>query len=237
MKSVGIIVTIWLLSACTSTKVHLYTRYLSETDIKQVSKNLEALGFDVISNKLMFPEGIEQSTVLYSPFVEGEDTINRLISSMAEQGWPIPWVQPIVAGNHYYTKNSLGLLLLPQGAKRHDQVHPQDMVNEYQSKDCHISLKLTLHNDASYQFAYQNQQASQQAKQQAGQQEQMQGRWQITSYPYLELVSSTKYRRFYYEIQSTTKKDLVGQINFIELKPIDDHYSLPQCSFHYGLRQ
>jgi hypothetical protein len=111
------------------------------------------------------------------------------------------------------------------------------MVNEYQSKDCNISLKLTLHNDASYQFAYQNQQASQQAKQQAGQQEQMQGRWQITSYPYLELVSSTKYRRFYYEIQSTTKKDLVGQINFIELKPIDDHYSLPQCSFQYGLRQ
>ena len=45
MKSVGIIVIIWLLSACTSTKVHLYTRYLSETDIKQVSKNLEDLGF------------------------------------------------------------------------------------------------------------------------------------------------------------------------------------------------
>jgi len=237
MKSVGIIVIIWLLSACTSTKVHLYTRYLSETDIKQVSKNLEDLGFNVISNKLMFPEGIEQSTVLYSPFVEGEDTINRLITSMAEQGWPIPSVQPIFAGNHYYTKNSLGLLLLPQGVKRHDQVHPQDMVNEYQSKDCHISLKLTLHNDASYQFSYQNQQASQQAKQLAGQQEQMQGRWKITSYPYLELVSSTKSRRFYYEIQSTTTKDRLGKINFIVLKPIDDHYNLPQCSFHYGLRQ
>ena len=72
MKRVGIIVIIWLLSACTSTKVHLYRRYLSETDIKQVSKNLEDLGFDVISNKLMFPEGIEQSTLLYCPFIEGE---------------------------------------------------------------------------------------------------------------------------------------------------------------------
>ena len=237
MKSAGIIVIIWLISACASTKVHLYTRYLSDNETEVVTKKLQGLGFGVISNNLVFPKNIEQSTLVYSPFVEGEDTINRLITSMAEQGWPIPSVQPIFAGNHYYTKNSLGLLLLPQGAKRHDQVHPQDMVNEYQSKDCNISLKLTLHNDASYQFSYQNQQASKKAKQQAGQREQMQGTWHITSYPYLELVSSTNFRRFYYEIQSTTKKDRVGEISFIELKPIDDHYTLPQCSFHYGLRQ
>jgi hypothetical protein len=167
MKSAGIIVIIWLISACASTKVHLYTRYLSDNETEVVTKKLQGLGFGVISNNLVFPKNIEQSTLVYSPFVEGEDTINRLITSMAEQGWPIPSVQPIFAGNHYYTKNSLGLLLLPQGAKRHDQVHPQDMVNEYQSKDCNISLKLTLHNDASYQFSYQT---SKRAKKQSNKQ-------------------------------------------------------------------
>ncbi len=233
MKIVLIVLVCFFISACSATKVHLYTRYLSETEVKEVTKNLQGLGFDIITNRLMYPEGIEQSTLLYSPFVEGEDTVDNLIASMEENGWFIPNIQPIFAGNHYYTKNSLGLLLLPEGTKRNDQVHRQDMVNEYQSKDCNVELRLTLKSDASYQFSYLNEQASRPSNQK----EQLQGSWQVTSYPYIELVSSKKYRRFYYEIQTTMATDRVGKINFIELKPLDDHYSLPKCSFHYGLRQ
>ncbi len=233
MKLVGIIIVIWLISACSTTKVHLYTRYLSEAETNEVTKNLQRLGFDVIPNTLMFPKTVEQSTLLYSPFVEGEDTVDNLIASMQESGWFIANIQAISAGNHYYTNNSLGLLLLPEGAKRDEQVHRQDMFNDYLSKDCNVELRLTLNSDASYQFSYLNEQASRLSNEQ----EQWQGHWQITSYPYIELVSSKKYRRFYYEIQTTRATDLVGKINLIELKPIDDHYSLPQCSFYYGLRQ
>jgi hypothetical protein len=232
MKMLGIVFMLLLLSACSTTKVHLYTRYLSDNEIEVVTKKLQGLGFGVITNSLVFPENIEQSTLVYSPFVEGEETINILVASLQENGWPIANVEAIFTGNHYYTKNSLGLLLLPEGVKRNDQVHRQDIVNEYQSKDCNASIKLTLNSDASYQFLYLNEQASAQKNQQ----EQLRGRWQITSYPYIELVSSKKSRRFYYEIQTAITTDQVGKISFIELKPIDDHYSLPQCSFHYGLR-
>ena len=229
MKVVGIILICLVISACSSTKVHLYTRYLSASESSEISKNLAALGFDIIANNLAFPESVEQSTLLYSPLIQGRESVNLLITSLEDSGWLIPSVQPIFAGNHYYTKNSLGLLLLPEGAKQNDQVHRQDLINEYESTACNASITLKLNSDASYQFLYPDKEASQE--------EQLQGSWQITSYPYIELVSSKKFRRFYYEIQRKTETDVVGKIALIELKPIEDHYTLPKCTFSYGLRQ
>lgn len=214
--------------SCSSTKVHLYTRYLSAEEADAVTKNLEQLGFDVIANTLVFPDGIEQSTLLYSPFVEGENSLNILIDTLADIGWVMPNVQPIFAGNHYYTKNSVGLLLLPDGGRQSDKVIRQDLANEYKSKACDSAIKLRLNNDASYQFLYPNKTDSQM--------EQLTGTWQITSYPYIELTSLNKVWRFYYEIQKSAITDVVGKVEVIELKPLDDHYTLPKCSFFYGLR-
>ena len=217
--------------SCSSTKVHLYTRYLSAEETEAVTKNLEGLGFDIIVNTLVFPDGIEQSTLLYSPFVEGENTLNILIDTLANIGWLVLNVQPIFAGNHYYTKNSVGLLLLPYGVRQSDKVTRQDLVNEYESGNCQDSMTLRLNSDASYQFLYLNKTSAQSRKS-----EQLKGSWQITSYPYIELVSSNKMWRFYYEIQKNIETDVVGKIEIIELKPVDDHYTLPKCSFLYGLR-
>jgi len=228
MKIITVVLLSFFVLACSSTKVHLYTRYLSAQETEKITKELEVLGFDIVANSLTFPDGIEQSTLLYSPFVEGENSVNILIDSLGKSGWDITSVKPIFAGNHYYTKNSVGLLLLPEGAKQNDQVHRQDLVNEYESKACNASITLKLNSDASYQFLYPDMEASQK--------EQLQGSWQITSYPYIELVSSKKFRRFYYEIQRKTETDVVGKIALIELKPLEDHYALPKCTFYYGLR-
>ncbi|KGJ90398.1 hypothetical protein [Colwellia psychrerythraea] len=228
MKMISILLMCFFILSCSSTKVHLYTRYLSAEEADAVTKNLEQLGFDVIANTLVFPDGIEQSTLLYSPFVEGENSLNILIDTLADIGWVMPNVQPIFAGNHYYTKNSVGLLLLPDGGRQSDKVIRQDLANEYKSKACDSAIKLRLNNDASYQFLYPNKTDSQM--------EQLTGTWQITSYPYIELTSLNKVWRFYYEIQKSAITDVVGKVEVIELKPLDDHYTLPKCSFFYGLR-
>jgi len=214
--------------SCSSTKVHLYTRYLSTEETKVVTKNLEALGFDVVANTLAFPDDIAQSTLLYSPFVEGENSVNVLIDSLEQSGWIIANVKPIFAGNHYYTKNSVGLLLLPDGLMKNDQVTAQDLANEYESNKCQSSIKLSLNSDATYQFLYSNKHDNEN--------EQLKGNWQITSYPYIELTSSNKAWRFYYEIHKSIDADVVGKIELIELKPVDDQYTLPICSYVYGIR-
>ncbi|MCJ8293007.1 MAG: hypothetical protein MJK15_01250 [Colwellia sp.] len=231
MKMISIVLMCFFLMACSSTKVHLYTRYLSAEETEAVTKNLEGLGFDVIANTLVFPDEIQQSTLLYSPFVEGENTLNILIDTLANIDWLVPNVQPIFAGNHYYTKNSVGLLLLPDGVRQSDKVARKDLVNEYASENCQASMTLSLNSDASYQFLYLTKTDLQSQK--SGQ---LQGSWQITSYPYIELISSNKMWRFYYEIQKNIEMDVVGKIEIIELNPVDDHYTLPKCSFLYGLR-
>jgi hypothetical protein len=214
--------------ACSSTKVHLYTRYLSVEETQGITGELEELGFDVVANTLVFPDDVEQSTLLYSPFVEGENSINILIASLDKSGWVISNVKPIFSGNHYYTKNSVGLLLLPDGVMKNDQVTAQDLANEYESKQCENSIKLKLNSDGTYQFLYSNNHYNEN--------EQLKGNWQITSYPYIEFTSSNKGWRFYYEIHKNIESDVVGKIELIELKPVDDQYTLPVCSYVYGVR-
>lgn len=228
MKIVYVVLICFFTAACSSTKVHLYTRYLSAEETQGVTKNLEALGFDVVANTLVFPDDIEQSTVLYSPFVEGENSINVLIDSLEQSGWGISSVKPIFSGNHYYTKNSVGLLLLPDGVVKNDQVTVQDLANEYESKKCKSTIKLRLNSDATYQFLYANDAYNEN--------EQLKGNWQITSYPYIELISLNKAWRFYYEIHKNIESDVVGKIEIIELKPVDDQYSLPKCIYVNGIR-
>ena len=232
MKIIGVVLMCFFTLACSSTKVHLYTRYLSTEETKVVTKNLEELGFDVVANTLIFPDDVEQSTLLYSPFVEGENKVNILIDSLDKSGWLVANVKPIFAGNHYYTKNSVGLLLLPDGLVKNDQVTTQDLANEYESKKCQRSIKLSLNSDATYQFLYSNNNNNDNDNDN----EQLKANWQITSYPYIELISFNKAWRFYYEIHKSVDADVVGKIELIELKPVDDQYTLPVCSYVYGIR-
>jgi hypothetical protein len=201
---------------------------LSAVETEEITKNLEENGFDIVPNILAFPDGIDESTLLYSPFVEGENSIYILIDLLNKSGWEIPNIKPIVAGNHYYTKNSVGLLLLPDGGMASDKVTSQDMANDYVSEKCQDSIKLILNSDATYQFVFTNKVPSQI--------EQLTGSWKITSYPYIELISLNKQWRFYYEIHKSKVTDVVGTIDIIELTPVDEQYTMPVCNFLYGVR-
>ncbi len=120
------------------------------------------------------------------------------------------------------------MLLLPDGLVKNDQVTVQDLANEYESKKCKNTIKLRLNSDATYQFLYANNAHNEN--------DQLIGNWQITSYPYIELISLNKAWRFYYEIHKNIESDVVGKIELIELKPVDDQYSLPKCIYVNGIR-
>ena len=122
MKLLSIIIFSITLLACSSTQVHLYTRYLSDTEIEKISLKLDESNFKVVTNTHSFPEEIQQSTLLYSPFIKGEKTLDVLINSLSDMGWAISNVEALVSGNHWYSKNSVGLFLLPEGVKQKDKI-------------------------------------------------------------------------------------------------------------------
>lgn len=215
--------------ACSSTKVHLYTRYLTDHEIKEISNELENADFDVIPNKLSFPDTIHESTLLYSPFIQGEERLESITHSLTKLGWVIPSVQSLVSGNHWYKKNSVGLFLLPEGVKQNDKMARQDLANVYESRNCSTSVKIYLNTDQTYQLVF--------AQKTEDQTDHLSGTWKMRSYPYLELTSNNEMWWFYFKIEQKIEIDKVSKIEIVELHPEDKYKFFPNCSFVYGIRK
>jgi hypothetical protein len=142
-----------LLIGCSSTKIHLYSRYLSDSEIKKVSENIENLGFDVEINTLPFPDEIHESTLVYPLMFNYDEVLSGLTSSLAQLGWPISNKELLVNGNHWF-QNSAGLFIIPEGVKQNDRIPPQDLANEYESRNFDKPLKIKLNSDNTYQFVF-----------------------------------------------------------------------------------
>lgn len=228
MKFLSVLILSIALMACSSTEVHLYTRYLSDTEIEKISSELDKVNFKVINNTLAFPEKINQSTLLYSPFIKGEKTLELLIKSLSDIGWVIPNVEALVSGNHWYSKDSVGLFLLPEGVKQNDKIANQDLVNNYESRNCNTNVNIRLNKNNTYQLSFTNKVGKRT--------DHLKGIWRVRSYPYIELASYNERWWFYFEIEQKVETDKVSKIQIVELKPVESYSFFPNCTFANGVR-
>ncbi len=228
MKLICIIILSFTLLACSTTEVHLYTRYLSDTEVEKVSSKLAKSNFKVVTNTFSFPETVQQSTLLYSPFIKDKKTLNTLIHSLSDLGWSISNVEALVKGNHWYSKNSVGLFLLPEGAKTNNEIASQDLVNEYKSRKCETTVNIHLNRNNTYEMFF--------LKNIDGRTDHLKGQWKVTSYPYILLTSFNKRWEFYFEIEKKIETDRVSKIEIVELKPVNNYKFFRHCSFAYGAR-
>jgi len=228
MKLLSLIILSIALIACSSTEVHLYTRYLSETEIENISSKLNESNFKIVPNTLSFPENIYQSTLIYSPFIKGDKTLDTLINSLSEVGWSIPTVEALVSGNHWYSKDSVGLFLLPEGVKQKDKIATQDLANDYESRNCDTIVSIRLNKNNTYQLSFTNKLNERT--------DHLKGSWKIRSYPYIELTSFNKRWWFYFEIEQKVESDKISKIEIIELNPVESYSFFPNCSFVNGVR-
>lgn len=229
MRLLSLVLLCFLLVSCSSTKLHLYTRYLSETEATEITKKLENANFDVVSNTLPYPDTVNESTLLYSPFIEHKEDLDNVLKLFATLGWNINSVNPLVSGNHWYKKNSIGILLLPKGLKQKDKIASQDLANIYESSNCNTSVKIQLNQNNTYQLLFDktiNKQTNH-----------LKGTWKMRSYPYLELTSNNKMWWFYFKIEQKIIQDKVSKIEIIELHPEDKYKFFLGCSFVYGVRK
>jgi len=229
MKFMSCVLLCFTIMACSSTKVHLYTRYLTDSEIKEISKELENADFDVIRNNLKFPDTIHESTLLYSPFIQDEDSLETITSTLTKLGWVITSVHSLVSGNHWYKKDSVGLFLLPEGGKQNDKIARQDLANVYESINCSTAVKVYLNSDQTYEFVF--------AEKDEEQTDHLTGTWKMRSSPYIELTSNNKMWWFYFNIEKKLETDKVSKIEIVELHPEDKYNFFPSCSFAYGIRK
>ena len=229
MRMLCIILLSILLLACSNTKVNLYSRYLTNADIKKISLALENNNFTVISNTYSFPDEIQQSTILYSLFINNKQSLTELVNSLFNLGFRIDNVKPLVAGNHWYTKNSVGLFILPKGIKQHDKIANEDLVNNYESRNCNTLVSIQLNKDNTYKIL---------TKENINERtDYLEGLWKISSYPYVELISFNERWVFYFEIEQSVEVDKISEIQIVSLNPQDNYLVFPKCSFAYGVRK
>ncbi|GHE82980.1 hypothetical protein [Thalassotalea profundi] len=221
-----IIIFFVFLTGCTSTKVHLYTKYLSENESQDITKELENNNFTVIENTLSIPEGIRESTIIYSPFLKSREDLNNTVDLLSRVGWSDIKLESLVKGNHWYGKNSFGLILIPNGLINKDWEIKKDLSHKYVGTNCDAQVEIELQDNNLYKITYTQKKQTKVKK----------GFWKVSSYPYLELSAGNGSLPMYFETIKRIEEDLIGKVNIIEIKPIQSYQMFSNCSFSYGLR-
>ncbi|TDP28964.1 hypothetical protein DEU29_11939 [Idiomarina aquatica] len=222
VKWIFLLITL-LLSACSSApSIYLNERYLTETDIKPVRTMLSEQGFSVEVVDIPFPNNVNASTLMYSPLLSAEKTLDTVLKTLEQEGYSSVTVIPLKQGNHLYKQNSVGLYLLPPGIKSL-AASDQNYAHQYHSESCPSEPSLTLKRDKT--FIYESKD------------NQLVGRWEVPDMPYLRLYSKQPYINFYYRISNETRSDKLGDVDIVTLTPMSDSSDIAACRMVYGVRR
>ena len=215
-----------LLAGCTNTKVHLYTKYLSEEETHKVTKELEKNKFTVIKNTLSIPENLDESTVIYSPLSVSTDHVSVVLDTLSKIGWADIQTENFVKGNHWYKKNNFGLILIPKGLVKTELKLNDEISQRYVGSDCETHVEIYLHSNNIYTVKYKDGSKVITKK----------GSWKVTQYPYLELSDADGFMPMYFQVVKRTEQDFIGKVNVIEIEPLQSYQIFSNCKFRHGVR-
>ena len=226
------IVSILLAGCASKPTVYVYAKYLSESQKKEVKEAFEeSEQYQIILNDFDMPASISENTLLYSLLLRDPEFIALAEALSVEAGFPIKRTQGMTEGNHWYTKNSLALFLLPENNGSNLVLFKQDLINRYEGKQCENVTALNLESDGTFLLDVQPQSGGYL-------EDSVKGTWKYRQYPFVELQKAgLTYAEYYFEIQPFTGSDVVGEIDYVELVSLNAG-SLPGgCSFIVGTRR
>lgn len=216
------------LCGCSQTTVHLYSRYLSDAQIKEINKKLVEADFTVKVNQLTFPASITQSSLTYSPIINDRNAVNKVINAMNNIAWEINHTSMLFIDNHWYKEDSIALMLVPSGVDPQAQTHQQDWANVYTSQNC--ELDLTIHLEQKGQYKILN------AQNLPINHDYATGKWNISVFPYLELRAKNSDWGFFFELSNQVQTDQIGEVHLSELTPMNNYLVFAGCTFVHGIR-
>jgi uncharacterized protein YceK len=222
------ILTFVLLSGCSTTTVHIYGKYLTEAQQKEIVSIVKEQGLQAEVNELNFPTSVSHSSIVYSPMMNDTKSIEALIPSLEQSGWPIISSSALFTENHWFKKDTIGLFIVPDGVTPHSGTSMAEIANNYSGINCNQDLNLVLTSNGQYFFKdINNEQVPE---------EFASGEWKIRSFPYIEMKANKGYWWFYFTVKKSETTDVVGKINLTTLEPVNDYSVLRGCQFQLGIR-
>ncbi len=150
----SLIPIIIFLSSCTATtEVQLYTEYLSRAESNNIVQLLENHNYRVVLNDFPIPRGLKRSTLIYSPMHRDIASVESLAKLLSNTPHGLPQLELTGKENHFYTKNIVGLYVVPANviSNKEEGIHPIYAI-EYSGICDTIDADLDLKKDGSFQL-------------------------------------------------------------------------------------
>ncbi|MCW8107926.1 hypothetical protein OPS25_05390 [Alteromonas ponticola] len=224
-KSILLILTLIFLSACSTTIIHLISRYLNTTQQTDLVALLERHNFKVKLSEHPFPLSITDTTLVFSPLLTDPEALTTLHAILPIAGYPLSRSSALVEGKHWYTKNNIGFYPIPTGVDPFSDTLPAALAHEYKSENCAKNFSLTLSHSGRFRLVTD-----------AGTRQKINGLWRVTEFPYLVLQGTNQFKNFYFEVKQAKLKDQVSHISVITLVPLNSHPLIPPCDVSFGER-
>ncbi|GAA6171827.1 hypothetical protein NBRC116592_14970 [Colwellia sp. KU-HH00111] len=221
-----ILLYVSLLIGCSTTTVHVNTRYLNDIDSQTIKSELKAKGLKVEFNDLVFPENITSTSILYSPFISNKVALSQIENILATSGFHVEDISALVAANHWYTKDTIGLFIVPDGIHPNSGKNSEDIALQYQSEQCDKSIQLNLQKNGKFTYEFSTAQENMK----------LTGTWSITGYPYILLESEDPYLHYYLEVSRNKAMDKISEIMLVKLTPLTNSPVISNCTFLHGIR-
>jgi hypothetical protein len=229
LKYTSIFIT-FLLSGCANQPtVYIYAKYLDDHQKKEIQNKLKSEKYQVELNEFDFPTTITENTIIYSLLLREPEVIDKAIELAAEAGLLVKRTQGLTEGNHWYTKNSIALFLLPKNKDRKYGLFRQDLINDYKGENCGNEITLSLKKYGSFKLVAASDGESKRQLEE--------GKWNYRQHPFIELQKNeSSYADYYFEITQYKGRDKVSEIEFIKLKLLNSGSLPEECSFLHGMR-
>ncbi|WP_226990266.1 hypothetical protein [Paraglaciecola mesophila] len=227
------------LQGCSHTQVHLYAKYLSESEVNRISKQLKKDDFDVDVNQLTFPNSISRNSLVYSLMLPEQSELSRLTQSAAKLGYSVESEVPLFSNNHSFTHDSIGLFLIPDDLDISASISREKLIGRYYSKACDADTQLLLNSDNTYILVNSPQEAISNAKQGEVQLNRQQtlisGFWKVTQYPYVQLSGPKNHPWVApFEVEVYDEIEFGVSVENTYLKPLSDYKRFDSCQFYKG---
>ncbi len=136
-----------LVVSCSSQmKVNLFAAHIEKEKVDQVSDAMTSTGLNLSVNQVPFPDSVRGNAIVYTPSNNANKQVYQLINLLEELGYNINSVNLVRIENHRFSKNNIGLYLVPDDFVSNKVNIAMDIVNEYGSVLCGNNLMLNQDN-------------------------------------------------------------------------------------------
>ena len=225
---VMVVFAVLLVTGCSSKPtVHLYAKYLSDTQVRELRQALTAEALTVEVNDHHVPTDINSNTLLYSLLLQQPETLSKVTAVATAQGFDTPQEQPLTQGNHWYTKNSVGLILFPKDHQ--GEIFQADIVGSYEVFGCDTSIRLTLDSHGRFMLSGEGADDLDASLRE--------GSWHYRQHPVIELRADLGPSAYsYFELSREQTRDQISALTYTYLVPLQARFLNDGCKLRTALR-